>query len=167
MTTVPVHVASGLTPAQLKAYRIADNQTATLADWDYELLVQELIGLQQLDFDLDLVGFSADELHELFNAEPEPGLTDPDFIPEPPEQAVTQRGDHWLLGDHRLLCGDSSQSEAILDGREDQPAAHGALDGEAGRAGHASHSILLAAGGARPRSIRRQRLDPDRRGANG
>src|SRR5262249_58384911 len=77
LQTVPVHVARGLTAAQLKAYRIADNKTAELADWDQELLVQELSELQQLDVDLDLVGFSADELQELFQAEVEPGLTDP------------------------------------------------------------------------------------------
>jgi ParB-like nuclease domain len=62
MNEVPVHVATGLTPAQLKAYRICDNRTAEIADWDYELLVQELAGLQQMDFDLDLVGFSPEEL---------------------------------------------------------------------------------------------------------
>ena len=70
---VPVHVAAGLTPAQLKAYRIADNKTADLSDWNYELLVEELAALQQLDVDLDVTGFSAEELHELFHAEVEPG----------------------------------------------------------------------------------------------
>src|SRR5262249_14611956 len=63
LKTVPVHVATGLTPAQLKAYRIADNKTAELAEWDYALLVQELAELQKMDFDLDVVGFTADELH--------------------------------------------------------------------------------------------------------
>src|SRR4051794_28900500 len=64
MKQVPVHVATGLSPAQLKAYRIADNKTAELADWDDDLLVKELTALQQEDFDLDLTGFSAEELQE-------------------------------------------------------------------------------------------------------
>src|SRR5262249_30352907 len=113
LSTVPVHVARGLTAAQLKAYRIADNKTAELADWDQELLVQELTELEQMDIDLDLVGFSADELQELFQAEVEPGLTDPDAIPAPPDQPVTQAGDLWLLGAHRLLCGDAGNSEDV------------------------------------------------------
>src|SRR4051794_36833305 len=62
MNSVPVHVATGLTPAQIQAYRIADNQTATLSSWNDELLVQELLELQKQDYDLDLTGFSADEL---------------------------------------------------------------------------------------------------------
>src|SRR5215470_12457570 len=69
MDKVPVHVATGLTPAQLKAYRLADNKTAELADWDDTLLVQELAELQKIDFDLDLTGFSVQELQGLFQAE--------------------------------------------------------------------------------------------------
>jgi hypothetical protein len=98
---IPVHVARGLTPAQLKAFRIADNKTAELPDWDYELLVRELAGLQKMDFDLDVVGFSADELQELFQAEIEPGLVDPDDMPQPPPPAVSLSGNspstrfHW------------------------------------------------------------------------
>jgi DNA modification methylase len=116
---VPVHVARGLTPAQLKAYRIADNKTAELAEWDYELLVQELANLQKMDFDLDVVGFSADELQELFQAEIEAGLVDPDDVPQPPDEPVTRAGDLWQLGPHRLLCGDSAKAEDVdrlLDG---------------------------------------------------
>jgi DNA modification methylase len=119
MKEVPVHVARGLSPAQLKAYRVCDNKTAELADWDYELLVQELAALQQMDFDLDLVGFSADELSNLFQGDLEPGLTDPDEVPAPPDQARTQSGELWLLGDHRLLCGDAGRAEDVdrlLDG---------------------------------------------------
>jgi hypothetical protein len=106
---VPVHVAIGLTPAQLKAYRIADNKTAELADWNQELLIQELADLQKMDFDIDLVGFSTEELQELFREEIEHGLTDADEVPEPPDEPVTRPGDLWLLGEHRLLCGDASQ----------------------------------------------------------
>jgi DNA modification methylase len=113
LQAVPVHVANGLTPAQVKAYRIADNKTAELADWDQQLLVQELVALQQLDFDLDLVGFSSEELQTLFQAELAPGLSDPDEIPEPPDDPVTRPGDLWQLGGHRLLCGDASRAEDV------------------------------------------------------
>jgi ParB-like chromosome segregation protein Spo0J len=116
---VPVHVAAGLTPAQLKAYRIADNKTAELADWDQDLLVEELVGLQQLDFPVDLLGFSDVELQGLLDTDARAGQTDPDAVPEPPEQPVTQPGDLWLLGEHRLLCGDAGKAEDVdrlLDG---------------------------------------------------
>ena len=119
MKTVPVHVAKGLTPAQVKAYRVCDNKTAEIADWDYGLLVQELADLQQMDFDLCMVGFSPDELSSLLQTELEPGLTDPDEVPAPPDKAVTQAGDLWLLGDHRLLCADSGSAQDVdrlLDG---------------------------------------------------
>src|SRR5271165_3553139 len=77
LTVVPVHVAVGLTPAQCKAYRIADNKIAELADWNDDLLVQELADLQKMDFDLDVLGFSADELSSLLNSDSGPGLADP------------------------------------------------------------------------------------------
>jgi len=110
---VPVHVATGLSPAQVQAYRIADNQTASLADWNYDILVQELVGLQGLDFNLDLVGFSADELTQLLDAGPTDGLTDPDAVPGLPDEAKSKPGDLWLLGKHRLLCGDSGKPEDV------------------------------------------------------
>ncbi|HTU18560.1 MAG TPA: DNA modification methylase [Gemmataceae bacterium] len=116
---VPVHIASGLTPAQLRAYRIADNKTAEIADWDYDLLVQEIAQLQAADFDLDLVGFSPQELQALFPSEAASGLTDPDDIPQPLDEPETRAGDLWLLGEHRLLCGDASRAEDVdrlLDG---------------------------------------------------
>src|ERR1700716_3317966 len=84
LTEVPVHVAVGLSPAQAKAYRLADNQTARLSAWNDDLLSGELLELQQLDFDLDLTGFSAGELTELLRPGPEEGLTDPDDVPESP-----------------------------------------------------------------------------------
>ena len=116
---VPVHVAKDMTPAQIKAYRIADNQTNTLADWDFDLLPVELAGLQEMDFDLNLLGFDPDELARLLDPDLQDGLTDPDEVPEPPDEAVTQPGDLWILGNHRLLCGDSANSEHVdrlLDG---------------------------------------------------
>jgi DNA modification methylase len=118
---VPVHVARGLSPAQVKAYRLSDNKTGELAEWDYDLLPIELSDLQEMDFDLDLIGFSSDELAALLNSGVQEGLTDPDDIPEPPDDAITQPGDLWVLGEHRLLCGDSSKAEDIdrlLDGAE-------------------------------------------------
>ena len=81
---VPVHVATGLTPAQIKAYRLADNQTASLAQWDYDLLPLELAELQKMNVDLDVTGFSAEEILRLLEPSTPVGLTDPDDIPEPP-----------------------------------------------------------------------------------
>lgn len=116
---VPVHVAVGLTPAQAKAYRIADNQTATLSFWDDDKLPVELAQLQAMDFDLNSTGFSADELMRLLDSGTNAGQTDPDAVPEPPDEPITQAGDLWRLGKHRLLCGDSSKPEDVdrlLDG---------------------------------------------------
>jgi ParB-like nuclease domain len=121
LETVPVHVAVGLSPEQARAYRIADNQTATLSNWDQDKLPFELMELQRAGFDLDLTGFSGDELMRLLQTDPADGLTDPDAIPEPPDEAITQPGDLWVLGNHRLLCGDSSNSEDVdrlLDGAD-------------------------------------------------
>jgi len=112
MTHVPVHVAD-LTPAQAKAYRIADNQTATLADWDQALLPLELGELRDMDFDLALLGFEPDELTRLMAGQVSGGLTDPDDVPDTPEEAETKPGDLWLLGEHRLLCGDSTREEDV------------------------------------------------------
>jgi len=110
---VPVHVATDLTPAQVKAYRLADNQTATLAEWNYDLLPLELKDLQGLNFDLDLLGFSAEELGALLAPPGNEGLTDPDAVPAPPDEATTKPGDLWVLGNHRLLCGDSGKAEDV------------------------------------------------------
>jgi DNA modification methylase len=116
---IPVHVAKDLTAEQARAYRIADNQTASIADWDMTLLPTELVALQELDFDLGLLGFSTDELAKIMGDYAEEGLTDPDDIPAPPDEATTQPGDIWILGDHRLMCGDSSLEadvDRLLDG---------------------------------------------------
>ncbi len=113
MAKVPVHVATGLTPEQIKGYRIADNQSASLSDWNHELLALELADLKDLDFDIDLLGFGEDELAKLFGNDVEDGLTDPDAVPEPPDDPVTKPGDLWILGNHRLLCGDSSKPDDV------------------------------------------------------
>lgn len=110
---VPVHVAKDLTPEQIKAYRIADNKTADLATWDYELLPIEIGELQACNFDVALLGFDQDELAKLLDPGVKEGLTDPDEIPEPPDEPITKPGDLWLLGDHRLLCGDSGNPEHV------------------------------------------------------
>ena len=114
LAKVPVHVAKDLTPEQIKAYRIADNQTATLAEWDFDLLPIELKDLQGAGYDLGLLGFGDKELAQLLDGEATGGLTDPDDVPEPPDEAITQPGDIWVLGNHRLMCGDSG-SETDLD----------------------------------------------------
>lgn len=118
---IPVHVATDLTDAQLRAYRIADNQTATLAEWDFDLLPIELSALKELDFNIDLLGFDADDMARIFRSDIAEGLVDPDGIPLPPDAATTQPGDLWQLGNHRLLCGDSSSEadvDRLLDGAE-------------------------------------------------
>jgi DNA modification methylase len=110
---VPVHVAKDLTPAQIKAYRIADNKTNELAEWDETLLPLELADLQALNFDMSLLGFSQDELSDWLDPDVQEGLCDPDDIPAPPDEATTRPGELIILGDHRLLCGDSSKPEDV------------------------------------------------------
>jgi DNA modification methylase len=106
-------VATDLTPAQVKAYRVADNQTATLAEWNYDLLPLELKDLQGMDFDLSLLGFSAEDLGALLAPAGNEGLTDEDAVPLPGDEAITKPGDLWVLGNHRLLCGDSSSAADV------------------------------------------------------
>jgi DNA modification methylase len=120
LARVPVHVATDLTPQQVKAYRLADNRTAQETSWDPELLPLEVAELADLGYDLDLLGFDSDELAELTFLAKE-GLTDPDEVPEPPLEPVTKRGDLWQLGDHRLLCGDATDEDDVarlMDGKQ-------------------------------------------------
>jgi DNA modification methylase len=119
LAKVPVHVATDLTEAQVKAYRIADNATNEIAEWNYEMLPIELSALQEMDFDIGTLGFDDEELKRIMSGDVEQGLTDPDDVPLPPDEATTQPGDIWLLGNHRLMCGDSSNPEhldRLLDG---------------------------------------------------
>jgi ParB-like chromosome segregation protein Spo0J len=106
---VPVLVRTDLSVAEIKAARLADNRTAQ-SPWDEELLRVELEALLEEDFDLGLTGFDLAEIDELLAAvEPEQaGLTEDDEVPEAPEQPVTRPGDLWVLGNHRLLCGDAT-----------------------------------------------------------
>ena len=118
MKTVPVIELAGLSEAQKRAYIIADNKLALNAGWDNELLGLELGELKDLGFDLALTGFSEEELAGLLSIGTA-GLTDPDEVPPLPEEPVSQEGDLWLLGSHRLLCGDSTKAEdvaRVLDG---------------------------------------------------
>jgi site-specific DNA-methyltransferase (adenine-specific) len=113
MKEVPVHVARGLSAEQARAYRIADNQTATLSRWDEDKLPLELMALQEADFDLAMLGFPDEELERLMAPPAGEALCDPDEVPEPPAEPVTQPGDLWLLGRHRLLCGDATKAEDL------------------------------------------------------
>jgi len=118
LTEAPVHIAEGLTDAQKKAYRIADNRVAEEAEWDYDFLKIELADLEGLE---NLTGFDAEELNKILTPEATEGLTDEDAVPEVPEQPVTVEGDVWLLGRHRLMCGDSTSIDAVdklMDGRK-------------------------------------------------
>lgn len=112
ITEAPCIVLDNLTEAQRRAYVIADNKLALNAGWDIELLKVELGDLQALDFDLSLTGFDASELGNLL-AEKTEGLTDEDAVPETPARAVTVLGDVWLLGKHRVMCGDSTSVDAM------------------------------------------------------
>ena len=107
LTNVPITIADNLTPEQINAYRIADNRTNEEAEWDIELLKTELKDLQLKDFDLDLTAFNEDEINNFLFDEKE-GLTDEDAVPETPEEPITKLGDIWKLGNHRLMCGDST-----------------------------------------------------------
>jgi len=110
---VPCMVASGWTEAQRRAYVIADNKLALNAGWDDDLLKIELGDLDAGGFDLALTGFGADELDVLLAAAPTEGLTDPDAVPDVPAVPVTAPGDVWLLGRHRIVCGDTSDPAVI------------------------------------------------------
>jgi len=120
LTEVPTIRADDLTPDQVKALRIADNKVASLTSWDMELLPIELADLKGVDFDLAVLGFSAEDLAALMAPAGTEGQTDPDDVPAPPDAATTVPGDIWVLGNHRLMCGDSSKPEdldRLLDGQ--------------------------------------------------
>ena len=122
LAEVPVIKLSHLSDTQRKAYVLADNRLALNAGWDNDLLKLELIELKAEDIDLEMLGFSAEELDGLLNAlEPTEGLTDEDAVPEPPPEPITKPGDIWILGKHRLMCGDSTSIdhlEKLCDGRQ-------------------------------------------------
>jgi DNA modification methylase len=108
MGDVPTIELSHLSDAQKKALVIADNKLALNADWDTQILSLELSELQDIGFDLDILGFDANELNALLEPEEVEGLTDEDAVPEVPEEPKTKLGDIYQLGNHRLMCGDST-----------------------------------------------------------
>src|SRR5690606_20142219 len=105
LAQVPVHVAD-MPESEARAYRVADNQTGFLTSWDDDLLTQELLAIKDDGIDLDVLAFKEGEIARLL-AEP----VVEDEVPEPPADPVTKPGDLWLLGEHRLLCGDSTRAE--------------------------------------------------------
>lgn len=118
---VPCIILDDLSEAQKKAYIIADNKLALNSGWDDAMLRIELERLKELDFDIDIVGFSAAELAQLLEPEQVDGLTDEDACPELPVVPVSVLGDVWTLGSHRLMCGDSTSIDAVdklMDGRK-------------------------------------------------
>jgi DNA modification methylase len=118
MPQVPTICLAGLSEIQRRAYRLADNKLALNAGWDPEMLRLELGELKLSGYDLSLTGFGELELGEIL-ADRTEGLTDPDEAPEAPEHPVSETGDLWLLGRHRLLCGDSTVAtdvERVLGG---------------------------------------------------
>lgn len=110
---VPTVDLSNLSPAERRAYIIADNRLAESATWDTALLGQELAELADLGFDIDLLGFDTDELADLRPDRLVAGPTDPDAVPEPPGEPTCKSGDIWQLGEHRLLCGDATDPSAF------------------------------------------------------
>lgn len=141
LESVPCIRLDHLTEAQKKAYVIADNKLALNAGWNDQMLGLELADLQGLGFDLELTGFNQDELASLMAPEPTDGLIDEDEVPSIPEQPKSQRGDVWLLGEHRLMCGDSTQADdlaKLMDGDKadlvwTDPPYNVAVDGKAGK----------------------------------
>tara|TARA_R110002012_G_scaffold54_7_gene169 strand:+ start:18 stop:1304 length:1287 start_codon:yes stop_codon:yes gene_type:complete len=109
---VPTMTATGWTKAQKQAYVLADNQLPQNAGWDMDLLSVEMKDLDAEGFDLSLIGFGDDMLANML-VDKTAGLTDENAVPDVPETPVTVEGDVWLLGDHRLMCGDSTSIDAV------------------------------------------------------
>ena len=112
-TEVPVIELENMTESQKKAYVIADNQLAMNAGWDTSMLTLELGDLKEAGFSLDILGFDPKELDNLLEPEQVDGLTDEDAVPDIPEEPVTKLGDIYQLGNHRLMCGDSTSIDAV------------------------------------------------------
>jgi DNA modification methylase len=110
---VPTILLEGLTEAQRKGYVIADNNLALNAGWDLDVLKLEIEGLGEFDFDIDLLGFDDDFLAGLMKKDPSDGLTEEDAVPDLQDDHVTVEGDVWILGSHRLMCGDSTSIDAV------------------------------------------------------
>lgn len=111
LETAPVHVAVDLTADQIRAYRLMDNKSHELAGWDMDLLSEEMRALQATNIDLGLTGFTAAEIERFVGGAG--GLTDPDATPELPAEIVSRPGDVWVLGNHRVLCGDATDAITV------------------------------------------------------
>ncbi len=121
ITEVPCVFVEYLTPAQKRAYIIADNRMAMDAGWDEELLKIEIEALQSEAFDIDLTGFEEQEIADLFDTEEEVQEDDFDISGELSKPIITKKGDLWLLGNHRLICGDSTKEETypiLMNGKK-------------------------------------------------
>lgn len=112
LTSVPTITLHGLSESKWRAFVLADNKLALNAGWDEAALQAEIAALTAVEFDTDILGFNADELAALLNP-PSQSEADPDQTPEPPAFPVSQAGDVWLMGGHRILCGDSTSAEAV------------------------------------------------------
>ena len=120
MKQVPIHIAEELTPAQVRAYRIADNRVAQDSEWDIGLLNYEFTDLLNENYDLELLGFDNKELEDLIVDKPQ-GLTDDDFVPDIPEKPKSKLGEIYQLGHHRVMCGDATKEEDVnklMDGKQ-------------------------------------------------
>lgn len=120
LSEVPTITLSHLSEAQKKAYILADNRMALNAGWDIELLKLEILDLDDKDFDLSLTGFDDDELAEFLKEEIDP-QSDEDAVPEIPDEPISKEGDIWILGNHRVMCGDSTSIDAVeklMDGNK-------------------------------------------------
>jgi hypothetical protein len=113
MPSVPCIRLGHLTPAQVRAYVIADNRMALSAGWDEEMLRAEIANLQADGFDVGQIGFTDEEIAALLAPPANEGQTDPDDVPEPEPDAVSALGDVWILGAHRITCGDGTSPEWI------------------------------------------------------
>jgi DNA modification methylase len=120
LPAVPVVEERHLTPVQRRAFIIADNKIALNAGWSEELLAEELPALRDLGFDLGITGFSDEELAELMASVGPEAPAEEAPVPDPPAEPVSRAGDLWLLGEHRVLCGDATRLadlQAVLEGR--------------------------------------------------
>lgn len=156
---VPIIRLSRMSAADIRAYRIADNRLAELAGWDNELLAIELQGLTELGFDVELTGFAVAEIDLIIDgvAEADPGARRDaeDTLPDLPREAVTESGDVWRLGRHRLVCGDAREPvtyDALLRGEHADvifadPPYNVPIDGFAGGKGRAARREFAMASG--------------------
>ena len=115
LRTLPVVLADDLSEAQIKAFRIMINQSAHWAEWDEALLKNEMLALEEMDYDLENLGFSDDELEAFLSEDIDESVSDSvdDNIPEVEEQPISQAGDIWVLGNHRVMCGDATKPENV------------------------------------------------------